>query len=82
MTSTAVAIDELIRTTVDRFADQAAAHARMALDVMRRNPRSPHALRAYVIASAQHEELTLRASTLRRLTVPAASVIDNMRNGT
>lgn len=82
MTSTADAIDALIRTTVDRFADQAAGHALMALEVMRRNPRSFTAVRAYVVASAQHEELTLRASTLRRLTVPAATVLDNMETRT
>jgi thioester reductase-like protein len=78
MTTTAALMDEIIHTIFDRSLTKAAANARLMLDAVQSHPQSFDALRLYVVASAQSEEFELSAAAMRRLVVPAATVIDNM----
>jgi hypothetical protein len=66
----------LVGTIFGRKLAETEQNARIAVRAMADHPDAFNPVRAYVVASSQHEELVLRVGSFRRNAVPAAERLD------
>lgn len=66
----------LLGTIFGRKLAETARNAALAERAMAEHPDAYNPVRAYVVASTQHEELVLRVGSFRRAAVPAAERVD------